>query len=246
MEKIQIQPLVEALIDVIRKGVTGTDLLETFLGRRIQPLQVRHHAMWHYAGPGDSTRTHPECVTREVVTAWVRSITGVCDNPRGAGRLKPFCADNPPPNEILCVDQSGILLLNGNPAEEEEGSQEGSVDSVEYNSDSGETEEETEEQEGEVGEQSSPPPPPQPRTKHRHEPVTPSAPPAAPSASPAPPMAPNDPLAPPMAPSAQSMKRTRDTAAEPMDQPSKAAKPSGSKPRKALPRMRIVVPVASA
>ncbi|KAI5014067.1 hypothetical protein ZWY2020_055457 [Hordeum vulgare] len=100
MEKIQIQPLVEALIDVIRKGVTNTDLLETFLGRRIQPLQARHHAMWHYAGPGDSTRTHPECVTGEVVTAWVRGITGTCDNPKGARRVRPFRADNPPPNEV--------------------------------------------------------------------------------------------------------------------------------------------------
>ena len=37
---------------------------------------------------------------------------------------------------------------NGNPAEEEEGSQEGSMESVEYVSDSGETEEETEEEGG--------------------------------------------------------------------------------------------------
>ena len=35
-------------------------------------------------------------------------------------------------------------VSNGNPAEEEEGSQEGSVDSAEYVSDSGEMEEETE------------------------------------------------------------------------------------------------------
>ena len=59
MEKIQIQPLVDALVDVVRKGVTGIDLLEVFLGRRIQPLQARHHAMWHYTGPEDSTRLTP-------------------------------------------------------------------------------------------------------------------------------------------------------------------------------------------
>ena len=109
------------------------------------------------------------------------------------------------------------------------------MDSVEYVSDSGETEQETEEEEGEVGEQSSPPPPPEPRTKHRHEHVTPSAPPAAPSPSPAP----------PVVPSARSMKRTREAAVEPTDQRSKVAKPSGSKPRKALPRMRVTVPVTS-
>ena len=38
--------------------------------------------------------------------------------------------------------------MNGNPDEEEEASQEGSVESVEYVSDSGEMEEETEEEEG--------------------------------------------------------------------------------------------------
>uniref|UniRef100_A0A8I6WJE4 Uncharacterized protein n=1 Tax=Hordeum vulgare subsp. vulgare TaxID=112509 RepID=A0A8I6WJE4_HORVV len=190
--------------------------------------------MWLYTGPEDSTRTHPECVTGEVVIAWVRGITGACDNPRGARRVKPFRADNPPPNEEWTKWYSPVS--NGNPAKEEEGSQEGSVDSAEYVSDSGETEEETEVEVGEVGEQSLPPPPSEPRTKHRQEPAAPSAPPAAPSAPPAS----------PVDPSAQSVKRTRDAVAEPTDQPSKVAKPSGPKPRKALPRMRIVVPVASA
>ncbi|KAI4983992.1 hypothetical protein ZWY2020_040782 [Hordeum vulgare] len=190
--------------------------------------------MWHYAGPEDSTRTHPECVTGEVMTAWVRGITRACDNPRGAWRVKPFRADNPPPNEEWTNWYSPVS--NGNPAEEEEGSQEGSVDSAEYVSYSGETEEETKEEEGEVGEQSSPPPPSEHRTKCRHDPTTLPAPLAAPSAPPAR----------PVAPSARSVKRTRDAAAEPTDQPSKVAKPSGPKPRKAFPRMRIGVPAASA
>ncbi|KAI4992617.1 hypothetical protein ZWY2020_057859 [Hordeum vulgare] len=149
-ERIQIQPLVNALIAVVGKGVTGTDLLETFLGRRIQPLQARHHAMWHYAGPSDSTRSHPEDVSGETVSVWVRGITGACDNPVGARRVKPFRAENPPPNEEWTNWHSAVS--NGNPAEEEEGSQEGSADSAEYVSDSGETEEETEEEEEEDGE----------------------------------------------------------------------------------------------
>ncbi|KAI4981551.1 hypothetical protein ZWY2020_022043 [Hordeum vulgare] len=160
--------------------------------------------MWHYTGPEDSTQTHPECVTEEVVTALVCGITGACDNPRGAWRVKPFRADNPPPNEasitcrvltivldlsLSCINMSAsalsciscgvdywFLRLEQNPAEEEEGSQEGSVESAEYVSDSGEMEEESEEEVGEDEEQSSPPPPPEPRTKRRHEPVTLSAP----------------------------------------------------------------------
>ncbi|KAI5010375.1 hypothetical protein ZWY2020_012512 [Hordeum vulgare] len=200
--------------------------------------------MWHYAGPEDSTRTNPECVTGELVTSWVRNITGACDNPRGARRVKPFRADNPPPNEAWTNWFSPVS--NGNPAEEEEGSQEGSVESVEYVSDSGETEEESKEEEGEDEEQNSPPPPPEPRTKRRHEPVALSAPPASSSAPPAPHVVPSALPSSPVVPSARSTKRTRDSAAEPAGQPSKVAKPSGSKPQKALPRMRIVVPVASA
>ncbi|KAI5005345.1 hypothetical protein ZWY2020_032588 [Hordeum vulgare] len=120
------------------------------------------------------------------------------------------------------------------------------MESVEYVSDSGETEEESEEEEGEDEEQNSPHPPPEPRTKRRHEPVAPSAPPAASSAPPAAPVVPSASPAALVVLSAQSTKRTRDSAAEPVGQPSKAAKPSGSKPRKALPRMRIADPVASA
>ncbi|KAI4984364.1 hypothetical protein ZWY2020_057715 [Hordeum vulgare] len=199
------------------------DLLETFLGRRIQPLQSRDHAMWHYTGPSDTTRSHPEDGSGETVSAWVRNITGTCDNPVGARRVKPFRAKNPPPNEEWTNWHS--VVSNGNPVEEEEGSMEGSADSAEYVSDSGETKE-TEEEEEESGEQSSSPSPPEHRTKRRHDPAAPSA--------------------PPVAPSAGSVKRTRGASAEPVNQSSKVAKPSGCKPRKALPRMRIAVPVASA
>ncbi|KAI5015257.1 hypothetical protein ZWY2020_056647 [Hordeum vulgare] len=242
-EKIHIQPLVDALVEVVRRGVTGIDLLEVFLGRRIQPLQARDHAMWHYTGPEDSTRTNVECVTGETVASWVLQITGACENPRGSRRVRAFCADNPPPNEWT---NWFSLVSNGSPAEEEEeGSQEGSVESVEYVSDSGETEEESGEEEEEDEEQSSPPPPPELRTKRRHEPAAPSAPPASSSAPPTAPTVPSAPPTVPVVPSARSIKRTRDAAAEPAGQPSKVAKPSGSKPRKALPRMRVIVPVTS-
>ncbi|KAI4969855.1 hypothetical protein ZWY2020_000769 [Hordeum vulgare] len=94
-------------------------------------------------------------------------ITKRCDNPEEPA-VKPFRADKPPLNEVWTNWFSPVS--NGNPAEEEEGSQEGSVESAEYVFDSGEKEEESEEEEGEDEEQSSPPPPPEPRTKCRHEP----------------------------------------------------------------------------
>ena len=104
-EKNDIQPLVEALVDVVRRGVTGIDLLEVFIGRRIQPLQARDHAMWHYTGPEDSTRTNVEGILEEKVTSWVLQITGPCENPKGARRVTPYSADNPPPNQVSSISR---------------------------------------------------------------------------------------------------------------------------------------------
>uniref|UniRef100_A0A8I6Y8Y0 Uncharacterized protein n=1 Tax=Hordeum vulgare subsp. vulgare TaxID=112509 RepID=A0A8I6Y8Y0_HORVV len=190
--------------------------------------------MWHYTGPEDSTRTNVVGVTEERVTSWVLQITGPCENPKGSRLVKPYNADHPPPNQAWSNWFSPVS--NGNPAEEEEeGSQEGSVESAEYESDSGESEEETSEEEGEDEEQDSPPLQLEHRTKRRHEPAVPSSPPASSSA----------PTTAPVVPSIRSTKRTRGAAAEPAGQYSKAAKPSGPKPRKALPRMSVAVPVTS-
>uniref|UniRef100_A0A8I6XKA8 Uncharacterized protein n=1 Tax=Hordeum vulgare subsp. vulgare TaxID=112509 RepID=A0A8I6XKA8_HORVV len=190
--------------------------------------------MWHYTGPEDSTRTNVVGVTEERVTSWVLQITGPCENPKGARRVKPYIADHPPPNQAWTNWFSPVS--NRNPSEEEEeGSQEGSVESAEYVSDSGESEEESSEEEEEDEEQDSPPPQLEHRTKRRHEPAVPSTPPASSSA---PPTA-------PVVPSVRSTKRTRDATAEPAGQSSKAPKPSGPKPQKSLPRMRVAIPVTS-
>ncbi|KAI5012194.1 hypothetical protein ZWY2020_024328 [Hordeum vulgare] len=158
-EKKDIQPLVEALADVVRRGVTGMDLLEVFIGRRIQPLQARHHAMWHYAGPEDSTRTNVEGILEEKVTskAWTNWFS-----PVSSGKLEE---------------------------EDEEGSQEGSVESDEYIFDSEESEEENNEEEEKDEEPDSLPLRPEHQNRRRQEsavslvpPVSPSAPPASPAA----------------------------------------------------------------
>ena len=44
-EKVQVKVLVERVVQLIHDGVTGMDLLEVFLRRRIQPLQYRDHPM---------------------------------------------------------------------------------------------------------------------------------------------------------------------------------------------------------
>ena len=95
-EKVEVSMLMERVVQLIHEGVTGTDLLEVFLSRRIQPLQARDHPMWMYSGVNDTARFHPEEVLAKTMAQWLRSITGNKDNPRGARRVDPFSASNQP------------------------------------------------------------------------------------------------------------------------------------------------------
>ena len=70
--------------------MTGLNLLEVFLGRRIQPLQAHDHLMWMYSGIEDSTRIHPEDVSEDTLDKWLMGITSNKDNPRGSRRVIPF------------------------------------------------------------------------------------------------------------------------------------------------------------
>ena len=66
-KKAEVNMLVERVVQLVRNGVTGMDLLEVFLSRRIQPLQARDHPMWMYSGVEDSTRIHLEEVDEGTV-----------------------------------------------------------------------------------------------------------------------------------------------------------------------------------
>ena len=89
------------MVELVREGVTGMDLLEVFLQRRIQPLQARDHPMWLYSSLDDTTRVHPEEVTDEMLEGWLSSITGNKDNPRGARRVTPL--DNSYEVDQVCL-----------------------------------------------------------------------------------------------------------------------------------------------
>ena len=88
--------LVDRVVQLVRGGVTGMDLLEVFLHRHIQPLQARDHPMWMYSGIEDPTRIHPEEVDEDTVEKWLRGITGNKDNPGGSRRIPPFDNSNKP------------------------------------------------------------------------------------------------------------------------------------------------------
>ena len=89
-EKAQVKMLMERVVQLIRDGVTGMDLLAVFLRRRIQPFQYRGHPMWLYFGTEDTTRVHPEEVDNATLERWMTAITRNKDNPRGARRIPPL------------------------------------------------------------------------------------------------------------------------------------------------------------
>ena len=89
--------LVERVVQLVRDGVTGMDLLEVFLQRRIQPLQARDHPMWLYSGLEDRTQIHPEDVSEDTLEKWLMGNTSNKDSdsirqlaPAGAGIILSY------------------------------------------------------------------------------------------------------------------------------------------------------------
>ncbi|KAI4973058.1 hypothetical protein ZWY2020_015047 [Hordeum vulgare] len=174
--------------------------------------------MLHYTGSEDSTRSHPEEVDVETVSQWISSITVPCDNPVGSRRVTPYSPKNKPRKLEWTNPHSPVP--NGEQLDFGGESEGGSADS-EYADDSEESEDASEDNEEE--EQS--PPHREPRTKQRHDPST------APSKI--------------VASSSRTMKRDRAVAPDSAETNGKQPKSDALKLRKALPRMRIAVPVAS-
>ena len=88
-EKAQVKVLVERVVQLVRDGVTGMDLLEVFLSRRIQPLQ----AGIILCGCTRALRTPLRSTRRtsaRTLEKWLMGITSNKDNPRGSRRVIPF------------------------------------------------------------------------------------------------------------------------------------------------------------
>lgn len=99
-----------AMTSLVNQGVNGMDLIETFIARRIQPLQQRSHPMWMYTGPGDPTRVHPEEYSEDAVKEKIMWISSARDNPCGARIVQP-CSKERPPIEV-CVFVYSIRMLS--------------------------------------------------------------------------------------------------------------------------------------
>ncbi|KAI4997998.1 hypothetical protein ZWY2020_053340 [Hordeum vulgare] len=168
--------------------------------------------MWHYSGPEDSTRSHPEEVSEETVAQWLKGIIGACDNPLGTKRVLPFSAKNNPRNLGTNMHSP---VPNGDQLDVGGESKGGSTDN-DYVEDSKGSEDDSEESEEEI----QSPPRTEFRSKHHHDPA------ATPSKT--------------LASSTRNVKRDQAATTESAEKAAKQPKPDAPKPRKALPRMRII------
>jgi hypothetical protein len=79
--------------------LSGIQLMSTFIGRRVQPLQNRPHGMWEYCGARDVSRVGAAELSNEETEKKVRPLTLLSskDKPAFFPPIAPFSKDNPPP-----------------------------------------------------------------------------------------------------------------------------------------------------
>jgi hypothetical protein len=71
MEKIQ------QLRATPKKELSGIQLIQTFIERRIQPLAARAHYMWDYIDHRDSTQITPDELHKAEINDCVRAVTNI-------------------------------------------------------------------------------------------------------------------------------------------------------------------------
>jgi hypothetical protein len=93
--------------------LSGIQLMSTFIGRRVQPLQNRPHGMWEYSGTRDASRvSSSEMITEETVKR-VRALTLLSnkDKPIFFPPVAPFSKDNPTPEVSITRVLLRVLIF---------------------------------------------------------------------------------------------------------------------------------------
>ncbi|SPT20544.1 unnamed protein product [Triticum aestivum] len=223
-ERADTKMLMDRVVQLVRDGVTGMDLLEVFLRRRIQPLQFRSHCMWLYRGTEDETRIHPEAANDATVERWMAAITGNKDNPRGSRRIPPLDHNSVPDKAFTEL----YSVPNGAQAPTEEGEASGAESQEEWDSDATEDDDDDDdddEDEEEEEEEEVVPPRSERRSKLVHDPATQRG--------------------KGVATVGQSTKRPRTTSPALTKKAPKQSKVAPSKPTKLLPKMKVSIPTIS-
>ena len=89
---------VQALVPQLREaGLTGEDLIITFISRRVSPLQRRVHKICHMSSNLDPTRTSTFELKKEAIRLRVKAIATVRMGEKWTWGLEPYSRSNPPP-----------------------------------------------------------------------------------------------------------------------------------------------------
>ena len=93
----------------VTSELSGIQLMSTFIGRRIQPLQNRPHGMWEYGGLRDVSRVGAAELSNEETEKKVHVLTLLAakDKPAFFPPIAPFSKDNPLPD----VSTSRVYLF---------------------------------------------------------------------------------------------------------------------------------------
>jgi hypothetical protein len=74
------EPLMKKIVQLRatpKKELSGLQLIQTFIERRIQPLAARTHFMWDYSDRRDSTRISSDELRKAEIDECVRAITNI-------------------------------------------------------------------------------------------------------------------------------------------------------------------------
>ena len=98
-EKVaEVNAVHELLPRLKEAGLTGEDLVTTFISRRVSPLQRRVHKICHMSGPLDPTRTNTFELSKDAIWRCVKVIATVRMTPDWEWGLEPHRRSNLPPS----------------------------------------------------------------------------------------------------------------------------------------------------
>ena len=94
---VEVNAVQELFPRLREDGLTGEDLVTTFISRRVSPLQRRVHKICHMSGPLDPTRTSTFELPKDAIRHRVKAIATVRMAPDWEWGLEPYSRSNLPP-----------------------------------------------------------------------------------------------------------------------------------------------------
>jgi hypothetical protein len=75
----------DAIKDLKDRGLMGTRVIHTFIGRQVLPLKMRHHPQWEFQGPLDPTIESRVTIREDDLDQRVMKVMGEYTMDRGRG-----------------------------------------------------------------------------------------------------------------------------------------------------------------